>query len=305
MPVEPTVSLREGRYERTFEAQIDVLTDRDLLVRGRMSDDRFEFEHVWKIRTPDYEVTEASAVQLQGGAGSFDPELCRRYAGIAGVRIGKGFSKRVLTELGDLPGRQEHLFLAIEMARVGQQVYQFPPEFDAQFRSESGDEKDQAYAAWRKDRAWMADLKNSCYTYRDESDELFRTREVRCGFDPEITRPRPGDRRVFWRGKRLTIEAAGQGFRCRSAMDDRIHDIRISFDLDGDGIIGNAMSEGLRLPYHGICEDAQLRTPGLNGVRVNEGFILQFADRIGGSGGCTHLFDLSIDCLRLFRFGGR
>src|SRR5262249_37424473 len=114
-------------------------------------------------------------------------------------------------------------------------------------------------------------------------------------------------KRVFWRSKQISVSLRqGAGgvvfYACESAMNDRIHDIKIGFDLSGEGVISNAESRGLRLPYHGICEDAQLRTPELNGMRVSAGFILQFANRVGGSQGCTHLFDLSMDVLRLFRF---
>jgi hypothetical protein len=130
---------------------------------------------------------------------------------------------------------------------------------------------------------------------------------VRCSFGAEITRPQPGERRVFWRKKELAISTAAaergkRGFACASAMEDKIHNIQVSFHLAEDGLISEAQSRGLRLPYHGICEDAQERTSGLNGMRVTSGFIHQFAEQIGGSTGCTHLFDLSVDCLRLFRF---
>jgi hypothetical protein len=259
---------------------------------------------VWKLRTPEYEILEAGARQIAGDQTEFDPALCARYAGIKGVRIGRGFSKRVLTALGDLPGSGEHLFLAIEMARVGQQVYQFPPAFEEQFPAGHGSAADQSRLSWLKDRAYMPDLANSCYTYRDESAELFAARDVRCGFSAELYTPKPGAQRVFWRNKSLSIELKPGGYACASAMDDRIHDIKLGFDLSRDGVISNAESRGSRLPYHGICEDAQLRTGGLNGLRVTAGFILQFADRVGGAQGCTHLFDLSIDVLRLFKFGG-
>src|SRR5581483_6465805 len=164
-----------------------------------------------------------------------------------------------------------------------------------------------AHIAWRKDRAYMPDLANSCYTYRDESAELFRHREVRCGFDAELTRPRPGQKAAFWRRKRVSIRegSAGDGrsaYVCESAMEDNIHDILVGFEIAGDGTISGAHSRGLRLPYHGICEDAQQRTPGLNGLSVTTDYVRQFAEYVGGSSGCTHLFDLSIDCLRLFRF---
>jgi hypothetical protein len=302
--IEVSVPLAQSKYLRTFEAEIDVLSEREIFVRGMMRDHRFEFEHRWKVRTPDYEVIEVEADQLGGNEDQFNPDLCRRYTGIAGVKIGRGFSKRVIGALGDQPGKQEHLWLAIEMARVAQQVYQYTPEFEAQF-PDSTDTADAAYTAWLKDRAYMADLANSCYTYRDQSAGLFKSREVRCGFGPEIFTPQPGDKRVFWRNKTLaiTINSNGDGgYLCESAMEDRIHDIRIDFELSDRGVIANPKSRGLRLPYHGICEDAQLRTSGLDGLQVTSGFILQFADRIGGANGCTHLFDLSIDCLRMFKF---
>jgi hypothetical protein len=86
-------------------------------------------------------------------------------------------------------------------------------------------------------------------------------------------------------------------------MEDRIHDIRISFDLSNEGVISNARSYGLRLPYHGLCEDPHLRTSALDGLKVTGAFVQQFAERVGGANGCAHLFDLSIDVLRMFDFG--
>src|SRR5262249_9456781 len=151
---------------------------------------------------------------------------------------------------------------AIEMARVAQQVYQYKPEFEAQFPTAVENVTEAARIAWLKDRAYM-NLANSCYAYRDESEALFATREVRCGFDQNLTRPQPGETRVFWRTKRVSIELTNRGYTCESAMDDRIHDIKVNFDLSRAGVISNAESRALRVPYYGICEDAQLRTPGL------------------------------------------
>jgi hypothetical protein len=305
MTIALSVPLSTPQYLRTFEAEIDVLSENRLLVRGSMRDHRFAFEHFWTLRTPDYEVIDASARQLEG---EFDPGLCERYSNIKGVLVGRGFSQRVLSALGNLPGAREHLLTAIEMARVGQQVYQYTPEFEAQFPAApaGGDSATEAARlTWLKDRAYM-NLANTCYTYRDESEGLFSSREVRCGFGAELTRPRPGDKRVFWRNKRVTIERksgqGGGGFACESAMEDRIHDIRINFDLSSSGEVSNATSRGLRLPYLGICEDPHRRTSSLNGLKVTGAFVGQFAEHVGGAQGCTHLFDLSIDCLRLFTF---
>ena len=298
--VEFSQSFTDSGYLRTFEAEIDCLAENELFIRGEMRDQRFAIEHEWRLRTPSYEVIEASARQISG---DLEQRLSQNYSGIRGVRIGRGFSRRVLEVLGDGWGREEHLFLAIEMARVGQQVYQFPPELEAQFQPKSADVTEVARVAWMKDRAYMADLANSCHTYRDESAELFDSREIRCGFGSELTRPRPAQRRVFWRRKRIAIQKVnGDAYHCESAMEDNIHDIRVEFEIGSDGVIGPAASRGLRLPYHGLCEDAQLRTQGLEGLQVTGDYVRQFADRVGGRTGCTHLFDLSIDCLRLFRF---
>ena len=302
MIVECSIEIPAEGYLRTFEAEIDVLAENEMLVSGVMSDHRFAFEHRWNVRMPNYEVISASARQIAGTLAEFRPELCERYAGIAGVGIGRGFSKRVIAALGDLPGAQEHLLTAIEMARIAQQVYQYTPEFESQFPATTNTGSEAAHVAWLKDRAYM-NLANSCYAYRDQSEALFVSREVRCGFDPELTRPQAGEKRVFWRSKRVSIELTNHGYSCESAMDDRIHDIKIAFDMSRHSVISNARSRALRVPYHGICEDAQLRTPGLNGLQITPAFIAQFAESVGGATGCSHLFDLSIDCLRLFKFG--
>jgi hypothetical protein len=154
-------ALPPGGYERTFDAEIDCLAADELRVRGRMRDHRFEFAHIWRLLTPSYEVTDARADHLAGDAAEFDPHLCARYPDIGGVLIGRGFSKRVIEALGDGAGHREHLLLAIEMARVGQQVYQMPPEFAAAFRPASDTPTEQARVAWLKDRAYMPDLANS------------------------------------------------------------------------------------------------------------------------------------------------
>ena len=301
-----SIPIPQCMYERRFEAEIAAVAENELLVHGRMYDHRFSFEHLWRLRTPEFEVLEASATQQAGDSSQFKPELCGRYANIKGVRLERGFSKRILTELGDFSGAVEHLFLAIEMARVGQQVYQVPPGFEAQLAKDDGVASQVAYNFWRTDRAYMPKLANSCYTYHDASEMLFGQRKVRIGFSADLYSPKSGEKRVFWREKRLSVSArqdsAGDVFyACKNSMNDTVHDITIEFDLTVDGIISNARSTGLRLPYHGICEDAQLRTVRLNGMRANDDSSIQFADRIGGSEGCAHLLDLSTDLARLFK----
>src|SRR5262249_8729323 len=153
MTLKLSVAPAEFGYLRTFDAEIDVISENELLVRGSMRDHRFAFEHVWRLRTPEYEVIEAGARQVEG---EFDQRLWVRDARVKGVGIGRGFSKRVISELGDLPGAQEHLLTSIEMARVGQQVYQYTPEFEARFPASDGITTEAARIVWLKDRAYMS-----------------------------------------------------------------------------------------------------------------------------------------------------
>src|SRR5258706_12290149 len=95
MSIECSIAIPAEGYLRTFESEIDVLAENELLVRGVMSDHRFAFEHRWNVRGPDYEVIEASAWQIAGVKSELDPDLCHRYAWIVGVRIGMCFSNLV------------------------------------------------------------------------------------------------------------------------------------------------------------------------------------------------------------------
>ena len=49
MAIELSIPLSHSSYRRTFAAEIDVLAENELLVRGSMRDHRFAFEHVWRL----------------------------------------------------------------------------------------------------------------------------------------------------------------------------------------------------------------------------------------------------------------
>ncbi len=303
---EPSLPLSGDGYVRTFEATIDDNFKTEVRVRGTLTDHRCSIEHEWVLRVPEYEVLEASARHLQGEPEVLAPELTGRYADIRGVRIARGFTRTVRDALGDLNGRRDHITLAIEMARAGQQVYKLPKGFDNKFeqlaKSISRDSSRRARVLWEQDRAYMPDLPNSCHTYNDRSVQLFEEREVYCPDYGNLMNPEPGQLGVFERKKRMKISKpdGSQGFLCENEMNDTIHEMQIEFNVGPDGSIKQAHSEGTRFPFHGICEDAQQRTPGLNGRQITKDFVRLLADQVGGATGCTHLFDLSVDCLRFF-----
>ncbi len=306
---EPSLPLPEGGYVRTFEAEIDDHGPQTLAVRGVLSDHRCRLEHVWVLQAPAYEVVEASARHLHGEPDTLSPELKSRYPDICGVRIGVGFTRAIRQALGDLPGHQEHLALAIEMAHVGQQVYKLPKDNIERFHPlvahmPPGPSR-QSRLLWEQDRDYMPSLLGSCYAYREETLKLFDERNI-VSIDCGVASPDPGQKRVFWRHKRLHIASRpeGVGFHCRSEMEDTIHEIRVAFDIESDGTLQAAQSEGVRLPFHGICETPHQQIPGLNGQKLSVDFVRLVADQIGGASGCAHLFDLSVDCLRFFNWQG-
>lgn len=304
MRLTPNLALDADEYLRGFDAEIDVLDAGRIAVRGRMRDHCCDLEHKWVLATPANEVLEAEAIQHAGAAAVLSPALCARYAAIKGVRIGRGFSRRILDALGeDLPGSRTHLLLAIEMARVGQQLYQFAPGFESKFQRNAQVRSADALLSWEKDRAYMEGLPESCYTYRAASAALFKTRNIVSIVGPAITQAAPGTPRAFWRRKRLSIRQAEQGggtFLCESAMEDPLHDILVGFRLGPEGTVSEAYSRAVRLPYSGLCEDAQGRMARLNGLQLTREFAAELAEHVGGTQGCAHLFDLSVDCLRLF-----
>ncbi len=295
----------EAGYTRTFEAEIDNLVNSEIRVRGTLADPRCTLAAEWIVRLPAYEIRHASATHPSGAADVLSPALTARLPALRGAMIGQGFTRTIGETLGDLPGHTEHLTLATEMARVSLQAFPVPKDDHERFASFVTDmppgPSRLARMLWERDRADLSMLKNSCFTYRDQSARLFDERTIEP-FDPDMAAPEPGQTRFFWRTKRLQITPRPRraGFHCQHAMDDPFQQMRIAFDIDAEGTITNATSRPGRLPFRGLCEKPHSRTAGLNGLKLGKDFTPPVADRVGGSTGCRHLFDLATDCLRLF-----
>jgi hypothetical protein len=304
----PLVPIPATGYTRRFEAAVDTLATEAIVVRGRMRDHRMAHEQAWTVRTPAYVIVEAAAHVSEGEPEIAAPELAERLRAIAGLAIGPGLTREIRDRLGELPGAREYLWLAIEMARVSQQVYRLPNGFGDRFLpivSHLPSPSREARLAWETDRAWMPELANSCHTYRDASADLFAERAVRCTFATNLTSPAADRQAVFERAKRLALSwGPGGALRCSSSMRDTVHDIEVELRIDPDGTIRQASSRGQRLPYAGLCEEAQARTPMLEGRRLDGAFTRLVAATVGGALGCTHLFDLACDALRMLELTG-
>jgi len=303
----PSIPIPERGYVRTFEAEIDYLEDATMRVRGVQADHQHRLEYIWRVALPHYEILSVTACHLSGEPTVLSPALLTRCTVIQGTRTTQGFTSVMRAALGGMPGHQEHLVMAIEMARVSLQGFPVP----------KGDHERFAYMAeavppgssrvarmsWERDRAGWPWICNSCYAYRDESAVLFAERQVQC-FDLDQISPVPGQARFFWRTKRLQITPStdGSGYSCHSAMNDTFHELNVTFDLEANGMIRAASSQAQRLAFTGLCEDTQARTPGLIGKKLDKSYVRLLADHVGGRSGCSHLFDLSVDCLRFFQW---
>ena len=303
----PSVSVPDRGYIRTFEAEIDYLEDATMRVHGVQSDYQHRLEYIWIVRLPNYKILSASASHLAGEQTVLSPELLTRCAALQGMCTTQGLTKTVRSTLGDLPGSQEHLMMTIEMARVSLQGFPVPKGDHERFASlaetiPSGPSRI-ARMAWERDRAGWPWICNSCYTYRDESVALFAERQVQC-FDLDQISPTPGQQRFFWRTKQLRITpfSDGSGYSCHNAMNDTFHELDVDLDIEIDGTVRAATSQWQRLAFTGLCEDPQTRTPGLTGKKLDKHYARLLADHVGGKSGCSHLFDLSVDCLRFFQW---
>lgn len=303
----PSVPVPEQGYVRTFEAEIDYLEDKTMRVRGVQSDHQHRLEYIWTVAFPHYEILNVTAHHLSGEPTVLSPELVTRCTAIQGSRTSQGFTAVMRTALGGLPGHQEHLVMAIEMARVSLQGFPVPKNDHERFAHLTeaippGPSRT-ALMSWERDRAGWPWICNSCYAYRDESAALFAERQVQV-FDLDQISPEPGQQRFFWRTKQLQITAStgGTGYTCRNTMNDTFHELDVTFDIEADGTIRTAASQAQRLAFKGLCEDTQARTPGLIGKKLDKSYAKLLADHVGGRSGCSHLFDLSVDCLRFFQW---
>jgi len=153
---------------------------------------------------------------------------------------------------------------------------------------------------WRLDMEGWVDIPASCYTYRPESEALFRERSVATAMAPEFYAPSLGAARIFNRTKVARLERRDGRLLLAHSMFDEAHSFQIWYWVDlASGTVVDAGSLTPRLPYLGICDDPQARIGRLVGQRVDAGLRKALGGLIGGREGCAQLYDLTADLLKL------
>jgi Protein of unknown function (DUF2889) len=282
------------RYERAMHGWVDTPAADTFDMTVRLVDPWVAVElSATTTASPEYGIRGARGRLLVGAPSRVDPALADSMAGLAGLAMTGGFTRKVAEVGGERRGAGYFLDAAIEVARLARQVTRLAPDVVAHHFREG------ALGAWRLDMRGWADLPGSCFTYRPESERLFAERPVTTPAPPILYNPPPGARRIFNRTKMARLERRDDGLHLVHAMFDEVHSFQIWYAVDGLGTIVDAGSLTPRLPYDAICSEPQRRVRTMVGQRVDGGLRKRLGQLVGGPGGCAQLYDLTADLLKL------
>ena len=286
------------RYERTMNGWVDAARSDVFAITVRIADPWVAVELVAEATpSPEYAILHARGRLLVGGSARVEPALAEAVSKLAGIPMTAGFTRKVAGVLGDRPGTQYFVDAAIEVARLARQMAWIPEGLVRERISEG------PVGFWRLDMAGWVDIPSSCYTYRPESEALFKEREVGVAATPAIYAPPVGAPRVFNRTKVARLERGNGRLLLAHSMFDEVHSFQIWYAVDvATGTIVDAGSITPRLPYSSICSDPQRNIAALLGQAVGPDLRKRISALIGGLSGCAQLYDLTADLLKLLSF---
>jgi hypothetical protein len=287
----PALLTGRDRYERRMRACIDNLHDDALTHTVSISDDDRALDVVVVARpAPSYVIREA---RLTPVGGRIAPSVVSGFAGLAGVEMVGGLTRRTADAVGDGDGAALAVDAMIEVARLARQVAKMP-------RAEGEQAAAGALACWVLDTRGWPDLPDSCFTYSAAGRALFDTRTVAAAGVPDLYSPRPGQRAVFERSKRARLERADGRLRLFHAMHDNVHGFELALEIDlASATVVRAEHVTPRLPYMGVCSEPQRRFATLVGETADSGLRKRIQTTLGGAAGCAQLYDLTSDVLKL------
>lgn len=289
--LQPRLLAGRDTYQRRVEAWTDNLEAEALTHTVRIADDDRAVElEVLARPSPAYEIRNASCRVLAGDVG---PDVVLGMASLAGVRMVAGFTRRVAEATGGGAGAPLAVDAAIEVARLARQTTRLP-------RAQAERAGTGAWECWQLDMAGWVDLPESCFTYSQAGRAVFGTRTVTATAEPDLYSPRPGQRRVFVRRKLASLARLEGRLRLFHSMHDNVHGFELTCEVDAaSGTIVQAEHITSRLPYAGVCTEPQARLRALVGERVDEGLRKRLGTLVGGPSGCSQLYDLTADLLKL------
>jgi hypothetical protein len=291
--LDPPLLAGRERYERVMEGWVDNTHDDALTHTVRLADpDRAVEVAVVALPSPTYAIREARCRALTG---QLDDAVTSGFPRLAGTAMVTGLARRVADVTGPGAGAALVLDATIEAARLARQVAKLPRE-----RAERA--REGAWACWQLDTTGWSDLPDSCFTYSEAGRALFATQTVVAAMRPDLYSPSPGQARVFVRRKVARLERGDGILSLFHSMHDDVHGFEVTYDVDPvSGRVLRAHSLTPKLPYAGICSEAQRRIDALVGETVDDGLRKRIQTHLGGVSGCAQLYDLTADLLKLLR----
>jgi hypothetical protein len=282
------------RFERVMHGWVDALPDGRFGMTVRLADPWVGIELECRTTpSPAYGIEQARGRVLVDVDGRIDPGVAPRAAGLAGLAMTGGFTRRAAEAVGG-PGAPYFVDAAIEVARLARQVTHLPPAVVHRHLAEG------AVGLWRLDNQGWIDIPGSCYAFQPEAEALFAERPVTATGTAVLYDPPAGARGVFTRTKVARIERRPADWLLTHAMFDEVHGFSVWLAVDpARALVVDAGSLTPRVPYRGLCGEPQARARALIGERVDAGFRKRLAARVGGPTGCAQLFDLTADLIKL------
>jgi hypothetical protein len=288
--IDPPLLRGRDRYERVTDGWVDSVREDAFTHTVTLEDGEQGLTlEVVALPSPTYEILQARC-EAHGAVGPAAAGL----AGLAGIRMVGGLTRRVAEVTGPGPRGRLIVDAMIEVARLARQVTRLPA---AQAARASGGN---ARACWELDTAGWIDLPGSCFTYSDAGRALLARPGVSVTMTPDLYAPGPGQRRVFVRRKIARLERRGERLILGHSMHDNVHGFELRYEVDAaTGRILAAEDVTSRLPYQGICSEPQTRQRSLIGETIDAGLPRRIQTLLGGPTGCAQLYDLTADLLRL------
>jgi len=288
----PAILAGRERYERVMEGWVDDASPDAFTHTVRLADDDREVEvSVVALPSPTYEIREGRCRVRRGAVA---PSVVAGVSRLAGVRMVGGLSRRVAEVTGGGEGAALVVDATIEVARLARQVTRLPAERAT--RASGGD----PWECWQLDTTGWVDLPDSCFAYSPAGRTLFGTRTVTTPMQPELYRPRPGQRRVFERRKVARLARRDGRLELFHSMHDNVHGFELTYELDlASGRIVHAEHLTPKLPYMGICSEPQQKLAAMLGETADAGLRKRAQASLGGPSGCAQLYDLTADLLKL------
>jgi hypothetical protein len=291
--VRPALLEDRDRYERVMDGWVDNTHEDALTHTVHLADPELAVEvAIVALPSPTYAIRGARCRAL---AGELPAAVTNGFPELAGTGLVAGLTRRVAQVTGPGVGAALVLDATIEAARLARQVAKLPREHAERARGDASE-------CWQLDTTGWVDLPNSCFTYSAAGRALFASRPVVGAMTPDLYSPQPGQRRVFVRRKIARLERAGGMLVLFHSMHDDVHGFEIRYEIDAaSGRIQSARSLTPKLPYMGICSEAQGRIDALVGETLDDGLRKRIQAHLGGVTGCAQLYDLTADLLKLVR----